>query len=130
MNVHVKLNKLDSPCVNDKDYSWTNCMMNLAVQKVGCSLNWFYLSDLPTCKTKDQMKGMQDFFTSVRGERLSSFNCSLPCYQKYFNVEKVVKNPLKWDTPWVSEAIIKFKSDEYEKRQEYFSYDEVQTLLT
>ena len=36
----INLNKNTAPCVDDHDYSFTNCMKEYVARKAGCHLDW------------------------------------------------------------------------------------------
>lgn len=124
----VKLDEDDGSC--DDDSKWTKCMMNYGSNLVGCSLNWFKNnSDYPTCKTVDQMKQMQAFFRSVKVQDLDNFGCKIPCSTIKYGIQKIVETPLTWSTPWVSEVTFDFGSLVYERKKEYYVYDEVRKVI-
>lgn len=49
--------------------------------------------------------------------------CPLTCSNKEYKVVEVIEKPITWHTPWVSEVFIYFKSEKYEKKTEYYTYD-------
>ena len=52
-------------------------------------------------------------------------DCLFPCSTKHFKVQKIVETQKAWNTPWVSEVIIDLDSYFYEKKTEYYVYDQV-----
>ena len=122
----IKLESKDYQCEKDINYDWTNCVMNQGIKQVGCSLNWFKNhSSYPACETVEQMRKMQKYLKSVKVKKLKHFDCLFPCSTKHFKVQKIVETPKAWNTPWVSEVIIDLDSYFYEKKTEYYVYDQV-----
>ena len=128
----VQLDQNDKPCEHDINYDWTKCIFNVGAKFVGCSLNWFRNdSNYQSCTTVKQMKKMQEFFKSMKlMKSLESFDCLFPCSRKHYKIKEIVQLPITWVTPWVSEVKIDLSELVYEKKKEYFVYDQVKEVCT
>ena len=85
---HVRLNKVASPCEEEEDYRFVDCIMLTVASKVGCQGFWSDYADLATCSNLDQIISLMENFQEMM--RMEKFNltkvsgCLDPCtYMEY-----------------------------------------------
>ena len=85
---HVRLNRDESPCEEDEDYGFADCIMLSVASKVGCQSFWSNYPGLPTCSNLEQILSLMEIFQEMtiteryNVTRVSS--CRDPCtYMEY-----------------------------------------------
>ena len=92
---YIKRNTAASPCSEDDDYSFTDCLKEKVEQEVGCSLPWANSSTLVNCNNRAQFDAYNRIHTEVFDEMNSAdiakkFGCTFPCrYKEYVLVEEI-----------------------------------------
>ena len=85
---HVRLNRDESPCEEDEDYRFADCIMLSVASKVGCQSFWSNYPGFPTCSTLEQiislMTNFQDMMMVERHNLTIVSGCRDPCtYMEY-----------------------------------------------
>ena len=85
---HVRLNRVESPCEEDEDYRFVDCIMLSVASKVGCQGFWSDYADFPTCSNLEEITSLMENFQEMM--RMEKFNltkvsgCLDPCtYMEY-----------------------------------------------
>ena len=94
---HVRLNRVKSPCEEDEDYSFADCIGVTVASKVGCQSFWSNYPGLPTCSNLEQILSLMENFIEIM--KIEKYNltrvsgCRDPCtYMEY----KVIHFTLEW----------------------------------
>ena len=84
------MNKARSPCIDDLQYDFAQCVEKSIVDKAGCQPHWirFKFEKLPMCKNLSGLMnyGMKylEFSWMPKNELLRATNCLMPCtYMEY-----------------------------------------------
>ena len=94
-------------CVDEVDYSWTECMLERGKKKVGCSLNIFNVDEhYKECETREEIFEMEEYWRLIQKSSFknTSVYCLPSCSYKNFKVIEIVEEPITWRTEWVSEV--------------------------
>ena len=85
---HVRLNRGESPCEEEEDYRFADCIMLTVASKVGCQGFWSDFTDLPICSNLEQIISLMENIQEMM--RMEKFNltkvsgCLDPCtYMEY-----------------------------------------------
>ena len=87
---HIKLNRPEDHCKEDKYYSFTACIKNSLNKKIGCRIQWDEWSDLswPVCVHRDQFQRFEIEYDKLsrmpRGDLVEYTGCERPCHYREF----------------------------------------------
>ena len=89
---HIRLNRAESPCEEDEDYRFVDCIMTSVASQVGCQAFWSDYPGLPTCANLEQIITLMESFQAMMMMEKHNITkvsgCLDPCtYMEY----KVVK---------------------------------------
>ena len=107
---HNNLNLEKSPCMDDPEYSFSNCLRNAVNMKVGCTLPWAMeklgKTKIPNC-TKMEQFDAQDiiyrFFAAYELRAVLNFTgCKIPCQYREI---RAVETPTPFKTGTMNGAM-------------------------
>ena len=91
------LNKVDSPCITDSSYSFTDCMLQYVARTSGCHLDWvgrYQDEQCPPCRTKYDLlnyHGVLNQTSNMPWKQLTNISqCYAKCSYKEFSFSKVI----------------------------------------
>lgn len=88
---HQKLNLKSKPCVEDDSYNFGHCLEKVIKTKAGCTLPWYLSKDEIYCKTLEEFKLYDEFYTKIMNNELQDIidktGCQAPC--KFREVKEV-----------------------------------------
>ena len=97
---HQRRSTANTPCNEDQDFNFSNCVKEKVEACVGCSLPWQKYGKFDTCRTVDQFKKYQELNFQVNymnpQEVSKKFGCQFPCqYNEFKLVEEVPRTLAK-----------------------------------
>ena len=76
---HLELNRESSPCNDDPEYDFQDCVRKKLVRKIGCKLTWdLWTSDLvPVCSEIDDLRKFHLEYANIANKELRNIvNCT------------------------------------------------------
>ena len=121
------INRFDNQCIEDENYSFTNCLQQYASKKSNCSVNFFGLRQkMPNFCNAIGLKLYIKILKYLKQEKIAKIKietgCSEKCKILHYTYEKNVQN-ITWNTNWRAEVYIQPKSSIVDYSAEYYSFD-------
>ena len=125
-----EVNSLDTeknPCIDEKDYSFTKCLMEYVKRETNCNLEFFTKkNDITTFCKKNEFDSYFEMLTKLKQDPLMEVQKRSGCHPKcktmhyFYDVEKSV---MTWISNYSSQAFIEPMSNVVEISSEYYEFD-------
>ena len=120
------LRQVENTCVDEENYSLTECLKDFIFKEVGCTLHWFQYNELPICSTKMEIKRTQDLFDMIQTTPWTNLTVLTGCLQKCrsmkYEIAFITKENILWEKEWISEVFIQPNAASMEEVVEYLVY--------
>lgn len=124
------INKDDSPCSEDPNYSFQSCIFKWVAKDAGCHLDWFspVISNGSTpCTRREDIGKYNDALTTAlqaRWLKLQNMTGCIPkCTVRTFSFVENTKQEANWGRNWSAAFFLDVKTSSFVDQTEFEAYD-------
>ena len=131
----ISISKSHSPCSDNPNYSFTECVFNYIARSAGCQIHWIYPHlkfKRPECETREQFIEFDTklaLFESMSGFGIANMTkCPIRCSVKQYSFSECRSEQVTWKHIYSSAFYLGAKMTEVRREEEFWVFDASDTL--
>ena len=131
----ISISKSHSPCSDNPNYSFTECVFNYIARSAGCQIHWIYTHmtvKFPECETREQFNDYDRnlaILDSMSGFGIANMTeCPIRCRVQQYSFSECKSELVTWKHDWSSSFYLGAEMTEVRREEEFWVFDASDTL--